>query len=509
MNAEQRMVWLVPPPVREVATSILDAGGRVMVVGGAVIDMIKGNTSQSDWDVEVFDLSMDELSDLLSPLNPTVCGKSFGVLRVSHMGFEIDLSLPRRDNSIGVGHKDFSVQTDEHMDVNEAASRRDFTINSMSFDLDKLCLVDPFGGRADLENGVIRMTSPSTFKDDPLRVLRAMQLVARKGEVVHLDTIKAARGMDFHSLPKERVMGEWEKLMLKADRPSLGLDFLLHCGWLNHFPELVEFVRWSGWNHPENISLVNGALNKDGSLSVTNMGCPQNPEWHPEGNVWIHTLLVLDAAAKQRDEVDPEWRLAFMFAALLHDVAKPATTVLPKCTAHGHEAAGGPLARRFMERLTNDTTLIDRVVVLVVNHLQPHFLKDARPSRWKRLQDKVGRLDVLGHLTIADWCGRSGRNPDDKRNVGTTAMCFDWHESLGSDGDKVVPVITGHDLIRSGCKPGSSFTPALQAALDAQLDGEESKKVLLDIAFSMAVGLDIDEQEKLEISSQLLKQEDE
>ena len=478
-----------------------------MVVGGAVIDMLKGNTTQSDWDLEVYGLSMDELSNLLSNLDPVLCGKSFGVLRVTHMGVEIDLSLPRRDNSIGVGHKDFSIETDPNMDHVDAASRRDFTINSMAYDLDEMELLDPFGGLGDLEYGVLRATSPDTFKDDPLRVLRAMQILARKMRVADQALIQMARDMflGFDSLPKERVMGEWEKLMLKSDRPSVGLKFLLDTGWLNHFPELVEFVRWSGWEYTENISLV-----KLGDMPKWSWdtGCPQNPEWHPEGNVWDHTLLVLDAAAKQRDEVPSEWRLAFMFAALLHDVAKPATTKLPECTAHGHEAAGGPLARRFMSRLTNDSTLIDRVVALVENHLQPHFLKDARPSRWKLLQEKVGRLDVLGHLTIADWCGRPGRSPEDKRNVGTTAMCFHWHENMGEDGDKVVPVVTGRDLIERGCKPGASFKPALQAALDAQLDGEESREVLLDIAFSTAIGFVIDEQEREEISSQLLIKED-
>lgn len=482
-----------PDPIQRIAMLVGTAGGTTRAVGGTVIDLIYGDDPQ-DWDLEVYGVEPDSLAMRLSEFQPTICGKSFGILKIQSDGLDIDVSIPRRDNSTGKGHRDFEVDLDPGMTLTEAAARRDFTINSMSMKVPEhprtdfygrvvaglTRIHDPFGGLADLREGRLRVTSEQKFREDPLRGLRAMQLSARKAPLVDPSTIKIVKSMSPMDLPKERWMGEFEKLLLLADQPSIGLNFLKECGWLRFFPELYEMAYWSGWNKDENYKLW--------PLRDCDPGCPQNWEWHPEGNVWVHTLLVVDAAAKQREQVDPEWRLAFMFAALLHDVAKPTTTLLPECTAHGHEPAGGPLTLTFMDRLTNDATLIDRVVKLVVNHLQPHFLKDARPSRWKRLQDKVERLDVLGHLTIADWCGRPGRDPDKNphmdKDVGTTAMCFDWHENLGKDGDKVVPIVTGHDLIAQGLKPGAVFKPALQAALDAQLDGESSKDALLTIAIA-------------------------
>jgi len=486
-NVRIRVEW--PDPIQRIAMLVGTAGGTTRAVGGTVIDIIM-HGDPKDWDLEVYGVEPDSLATRLSEFQPTICGKSFGILKIQSDGLDIDVSIPRRDNSTGKGHRDFEVDLDPGMTPTQAARRRDFTINTLSMEIPAHPSVDPngeerpnwakvhdpFGGMEDLLNGILRVTCEDTFREDPLRGMRAMQLSARKAPNVDPDTIEIVRSMSPMDLPRERWMGEFEKLLLLADQPSIGLNFLKECGWLRFFPELYEMAYWSGWNKDENY--------KWWPLSDCDTGCPQHTEWHPEGNVWVHTLLVVDAAAKQREQVDPEWRLAFMFAALLHDVAKPTTTLLPERTSHGHESAGWPLTLTFMDRLTNDSTLIDRVVKLVVNHLQPHFLKDARPSRWKRLQDKVERLDVLGHLTIADWCGRPGRNPEEKRNVGTTAMCFDWHENLGKDGDKVVPMVTGNDLIAEGFTPGPLFKPALQAALDAQLDGESSKDALLTIAIA-------------------------
>tara|TARA_Y100000296_G_scaffold82525_1_gene111834 strand:- start:34 stop:1515 length:1482 start_codon:yes stop_codon:yes gene_type:complete len=484
-NVRVRVEW--PDPIQRIAMLVGTAGGTTRAVGGTVIDILM-HGEPKDWDLEVYGVEPDDLYMRLYEFTPTICGKSFGIFKIQSDGLDIDVSIPRRDSSTGNGHRDFEVDLDPSMDPADAARRRDFTINTLSIKIptqkkldhygdarpDFHRVHDHFGGVEDFLNGTLRVTCEDTFREDPLRGFRAMQISARKAPHVTPETIKIIKSMNPLDLPRERCMGEFEKLLLLADQPSIGLNFLKECGWLRFFPELYDMADWIGWQRDDNAQW----------MDRFDEGCPQNPEWHPEGNVWVHTLLVVDAAAQQREQVDPEWRLAFMFAALLHDVAKPITTELPKCTAYGHETAGGPLTRGFMGRLTNDITLTNRVVKLVENHLQPHFLKEARPSRWKRLQDRVERLDVLGHLTIADWCGRPGRNPEEKRHVGTTAMCFHWHEKFGEKSDKVVPVVTGYDLIDRGFKPGPLFKVALQAALDAQLDGENDKNTLLRIAIT-------------------------
>lgn len=466
----------IPRCVRDIASLISSRGGRTFVVGGAVIDLIRGETPK-DWDLEVFGLSIEKLFQSVEHLPVKVCGKSFGVLKLEIDGIEMDVSIPRRENSIGSGHRDFQVSFDPNMSTRDAAMRRDFTMNSVAFDIERDQLIDPFGGIEDLEKGILRMTSRDTFIEDPLRALRAMQLLARKARVVEPETIEVIRKMSFDALPKERVMAEWVKLLLKAERPSIGLEFLRECGWIVHFPELLDFAEWSGWEMEENKPF----------RSQFDEGCPQNPEWHPEGNVWIHTMLVVDAAAKVRDQIPEEWKLAFMFAALLHDVAKPITTVLPRCTAHGHEANGEELTKRFLSRMTADKKLTSNVVSLVVDHLKPFALsKEAKPAAWKRLHRRV-RLDVLGWLSRADWSGRPDRDPIVPTEKGKpvehlpSSMCWKWHDELGIE--PIQPVVTGKDLIAIGARPGPIFRVALDAALEAQMDDPGlDKHALLRVA---------------------------
>ena len=339
------------------------------------------------------------------------------------------------------------------MTPKEAARRRDFTINSLFLDLETGEIMDPFGGLADLEAGILRATDPDTFVEDDLRPWRAMQLLARKAKTVAPETLELIRShdWDFDDLPPERKKEELDKLLLKSEKPSIGLEYLRESGLIDQpdFKELESMI-----------------------------DCPQNPEWHPEGDVWIHNCFVVDAAARVRHMIPEEWRLAFMYGALLHDVGKPSTTVLPICTAHGHDAKGVPIALEFMGRLTNEKQLTDRVAALVLNHLRPYQLTGkAKPSAWKRLHRKVERLDVLGWLSRADWAGRGNRDPLTPSENGVTvehppsAACFEFFAELGNEPIK--PVILGRHLIAEGHKPGRAFAPALAAAFEAQLDNPE------------------------------------
>lgn len=439
----------------EVVNLIKEKGGRAMLIGGAVIESIKGGKIK-DWDIEVYGLEWEELISILSAFGtPNLVGKSFGVIKINIDGIDYDFSLPRKDSKTGEGHNGFNVKVDPNMSPMEAGKRRDLTINSMYLNLHTLEIIDPFGGLEDLEKGILRATDHKTFIEDPLRVLRIMQLLPRKAKTAERATIDLCASMvdSFSELPSERLFVEWEKLLMKSDKPSLGLGFLRDCGWIKHFPALFDLI-----------------------------GCPQNPEWHPEGDVWIHTNMVVDNAARLRHLVDEDWRLAFMFGALLHDVGKPSTTVLPECTAYGHDREGIAIAEAFMNQLTNNRVLIERVKTIVGLHMRAGQLHSsgAKDAAWKRLHNKC-RLDVLGMISKADSAGRTGRSIEDKHGV--SEMCLHWFNELGEK--PVEPLVKGRDLIALGMKPSPEFGAILKGCFDLQIEGMSKDAILADLKESM------------------------
>ena len=458
------MMIHIPPTIRSIVNRIEQAGGSARLVGGAVIDALEGRQPK-DWDIEVFRLSFERLSEIFEDKGANMVGAQFGIIKLSSRecdGLDVDINVPRRDNHIGKGHADLLTEFDPGMTVAEAARRRDFTINAMAFDLSSGEILDPFGGKNDLDSGVLRATDPELFVQDPLRALRAMQLLARKcGENgrVESSTMNLIRGMSgsFSHLAKERVHEEFRKLLLKSDAPSIGLEFLRDSGWIVHFPELQDLI-----------------------------GCEQHPEWHPEGDVWVHSLHTVDSAAWVRDNVDlPHgWAEAFMFGTLCHDVGKPATTVTPKMvaegefpekrlfTAWGHDRAGMPVVKSFLKRMTNNKELIEKTSSIVGEHMQPFNLMqgDAKPGAWKRLHNRV-RLDVLGWMCKRDSCGSPFVNiGDPDLDHETSQLCFDHFSDLGSD--PVQPILMGRHLIDAGVKPGPHFREMLDRAFEAQMDDE-------------------------------------
>lgn len=467
----------VPPMIASIVRRIESAGGSVNLVGGAVIDALNGQQPK-DWDLEVFGLDFGRLADIFSDKGANLVGSQFGIIKLSASkcdGLDVDISVPRRDNHIGKGHKDLVTEFDPGMSVVEAAARRDFTINAMAFDLATGTIIDPFGGQADLAEGILRATDESLFVQDPLRALRAMQLLARKcgpDGRVEGGTMNLIRGMvdSFPHLAKERVWEEFRKLLMKAERPSVGLEFLRDSGWIVHFPELGNLI-----------------------------GCEQHPEWHPEGDVWIHSMHTVDSAAWVRDNVHlPDgWAEAFMVGTLCHDVGKPSTTVTPRMiaegefpkerlfTAWGHDRAGIPLVETFLRRMTNEKSIIEKASSIVGEHMQPFNLMqgEARTPTWKRLHNKI-RLDVLGWMCKCDSCGSPFVNigdPDFEHK--TSALCFDHFSDFGAD--PVKPVLMGRHLIDAGVKPGPHFQAMLARAFDAQIDNPT-----LTIPELLAVALD-------------------
>jgi tRNA nucleotidyltransferase (CCA-adding enzyme) len=464
----------VPPMIQSIVRRVNQAGGRALLVGGAVIDIIDGRVPK-DWDLEVFGLSFAQLESTFLDKSPNLVGKAFGTMKLSATecdGLDVDINVPRIDNHVGLGHSDLLVKTDPSMTVDEACRRRDFTINAMALDLSTGLIVDPFGGLKDLQDGLLRATDTRLFSQDPLRGLRAMQLLARKAKVVDPTTMGLIRGMadSFPHLAKERVHEEFRKLLLKAPAPSVGLEFLRESGWIAHFPELANLV-----------------------------GCLQHPEWHPEGDVWVHSMHTVDSAAWVRDNADlPDgWTEAFMFGTMCHDVGKPSTTVTPELvaagqfpkerlwTAWGHDRAGMPVAESFLRRMMNNKDIIEKTTSIVGEHMQPWnlFQGEARNPSWKRLHNRI-RLDVLGWMCKCDSCGGpsvSIGDPDFEHK--TSQMCWDRFSEFGAD--PIAPLLMGRHLIGAGVKPSRMFTPMLNAAFEAQIE-DESLKVddLLKVALA-------------------------
>jgi len=455
----------VPAGIINLATRINAAGGRGFLVGGSVIDILN-NREVKDWDIEVFGLGWDQLEVLFSDLRPKTVGKAFGIMKLSVDGLDVDLNIPRTDNKVGVGHSDFEVTMDPTMSVREAARRRDFTINTLALDLSTGELVDEWGGLADLSNGILRATDAELFVQDPLRGLRAMQLLARKAEMVDPATMRLIRGMvnEFKHLPPERVGEEFKKLR-KSWKPSVGLEFLVDSGWIQNFP-VLEKLR----------------------------GCGQSPEWHPEGDVWVHSLLAADAAAELRGSMSEEDHEVIFFAAMLHDVGKPQTTITPEMvandeapkemlwTAHGHDRKGMAPADEFMQRLTGaegGKKLRRKVTRLVGEHMQPWGLMagEAKQGAWSRLHRRLSADGVtLRHLasicqcdacaTSTDWRTRSLKSGEPNWEHETSQKVLDWaweFENAPPD-----PKVQGRDLIARGMKPGPEFGVILGKCLELQ-----------------------------------------
>ena len=428
--------------------------GRPRLVGGGVRDWLLG-LAPKDFDVEVAGVDFEVLQRTLAPFGATdVVGRSFGVVKVrsKDSGEEYDFSLPRRESKIGAGHRGFAIAADPSLTDAEAAARRDFTINAIALDPFTHALIDPLGGQRDLQARVLRHTS-AAFAEDPLRVLRAMQLAARFDFALAPETAALGRSIadTFAELPVERLWGEWEKWAVKAIKPGRGLTVLEETGWLKHFPEV-------------------GALR----------GTPQEPEWHPEGDVFTHTQLCLDALAaldEWKNSNAPRRRM-LMFAVLAHDFGKPATTERAerrgamRWISPGHESAGGPLAENFFRRIGAPLGLDAPVRALVVNHLAHHHGQTQfSDTSVRRLARKLApaTIDDLATVMRADSNGRPPlTSPETHARI--DELVAKAHALAVADAAPK-PLMLGRHLVALGLKPDERFKKILTAAFEAQLDG--------------------------------------
>lgn len=424
--------------VRDVCRRVDDAGGRAWLQGGAVRDALLGEVVH-DADIEVHHIPADRLEALLAGAYRLDCvGKAFAVLKLAE--WPIDVSLPRRERKTGHGHRGFVVEGDPDLDLATAASRRDFTINAVYLDPLTGEIADPLGGQGDLAARVLRHCS-AAFGEDPLRVLRGMQLVARFDLTAAAATIALCRTVPQDHLPVERIAAEWEKLLRQGRTPSRGLRFLADTGWLAGYPELAALV-----------------------------GCPQPPEHHPEGDVWVHTGLCLDAFARERVD-DRREDLVVALAVLGHDLGKPqtVTVVEGQVRSHGHQEASVPAAERLLARINHNQALVPEVLPLVRWHSLPVELYEQRSgdAAIRRLARRVGRLDRLVRVARADRRGRG--------DLEAPFPAGDWllerAAALGLAAGPPQPIVLGRHLVALGIVPGPAYKPLLDACFEAQLAG--------------------------------------
>ena len=441
----------IPDLVLNIARAVRDEGGRALLVGGCVRDELMGQQPK-DWDLEVYGVEPARLREILDRFGAVnVVGEAFTVYK---LGPHLDVSIPRRERKQGRGHRGFFIEGDPSMSIEEATSRRDFTINAILQDALTGEIIDPFAGEKDIDAKVLRAVSPKTFSEDSLRVLRAAQFAARFQFDIDPETLTLCRSIEVTDLPAERIWGEIEKLLLRAQHPSIGLQRLRELGAVDQlFPELKALI-----------------------------DVPQEPEWHPEGDVWIHTLLTADRARELIDDLPYAKRVTVMLAALCHDFGKPATTgfVDGRIRSREHEEAGVAPTENFLDRLNLHTLdgydVRAQAIALVRDHLKPgEFYKkreEVGDGAFRRLARKC-ELDLLYRVARADSLGR---NADwVPREKWFDAAAQEWFieraRELDVSSQAPAPILLGRHLLEMGMQPGPRVGEITRAVYEMQLDG--------------------------------------
>ena len=429
---------------RKIAEKVRDAGGRVFYVGGYVRDRLL-SFENKDLDIEVHGITPEQLYVILEEIGkPKTVGSSFGVYNLR--GYDVDIAMPRKETATGKGHRDFEITVDPFIGYEKAARRRDFTINAMMEDVLTGEVVDLFHGRQDLENGILRCVDPETFVEDPLRVLRAAQFASRFAFKVDPKTVELCRTIDLSTLSKERIEEELKKALIKGIKPSIFFETLRQMDQLDvWFPEVKQLI-----------------------------GVEQDPIYHPEGDVWTHTMEVLDRAAVYRDKVSDPYR--FELLALCHDFGKIVTTneINGRIHAYDHENQGLPLVKTFLKRITNERDLIHYVLNMTSLHMKPNavFHDKAPVKTTNRMFDQAAEPVDLIYISMADKPLIMGED----LFTDSSAFLFERYEIYQETMSR--PYVTGKDLIDAGLKPDESFTQILEYAHKLRLAGVEKESAL-------------------------------
>lgn len=421
-------------------------GGKAYFVGGCVRDRLM-KREVGDIDIEIHGIDKEALESILSEAGKVIyIGKSFGIYSLK--GFALDIALPRSERATGCGHRDFEIKSDPYMGTKNAAMRRDFTINALMEDIITGEVTDHFGGVADLEAGILRHVNDKSFVEDPLRVLRLAQFAARFGFAVHEDTIRLCRTIELGSLSRERIMEELKKALL-SPKPSVFFEVLRSCDALLPWFEEVAML----------------------------CGIRQNEVYHKEGDVWTHTMMVTDAAARLRDKTSNP--LGFMLSALFHDLGKIVATTQTGSAVHSynHETLGIPLTQKALGRITNEKELKRYVLNMCALHMKPHILAGARssPKSTNRMFDSaISPMDLV-YLSIADTDGMLPRRDTKDAFKFLRARLELYRETMAK------PYVKGEDLIAAGLVPDENFKDILAYAHKLRLAGVDKQSAIKQV----------------------------
>lgn len=424
--------------VREIARR----GGRALLVGGCVRDALLGKSSQ-DIDCEVHGLTQEQLLGVLSPLGEIDrSGEAFGVYTLPSA--HIDFALPRRETRTGARHGDFAVTLLPELSPAQAAARRDFTVNAIMRDALTGEILDPYDGCGDLRRGVLRAVPGGQFEEDPLRVLRGAQFAARFHLEPDADTLCMMRRMPLDALSPARVMEECKKALLAADEPDVFFRVLEAAGALSPwFAELAPL-----------------------------RSAPQSPKHHPEGDAFEHTMLTLRAAAQWRAQADDP--LAFMLAALTHDLGKPATVrqnERGEWRAAGHELAGVAPLTAMLTRLGVGKQTIACCASLCRLHMRVHtcYYRQEDEASTNAVFDACPWPRALAQLVVCDVYG-TGAGPEKKQ--AEEAFIMERLRRYEDAASREMP--TGDMLISAGAAPGPGMRDALRRARRYALSGMDA-----------------------------------
>lgn len=449
----------IPSILEDILKDLQKIGATPIVVGGSVRDFFL-NIPIKDYDIEIF--GIDSLYIIQKSLEKfgsvKLVGKSFGVLTLRVNEYDFDFALPRIEKKIGNTHQDFEVITNANLSFKEAAIRRDFTINAIGYDFFKEEFLDPFDGINDLKNKTIKHINDATFVEDSLRVYRAVQFASRFDFKIAENTKELCKQIVLNDeliyLPKERVYEEFKKFFLKSAKPSIGFELLRELGLLKYFQELEVLIN-----------------------------CIQDPIYHPEGDVWIHTMMSLDELARilKEENIEDEYRKLYLFYGILcHDFGKPFCTkeINGKITSFKHESLGIEPTISFLSKLTNEKKFIEIVCSLVKNHLTPFqlYLAESSLKAIKRLSLKVN-IEDLCLVCLADCLGRTIKDKEKCPNA--TSWLLNKAKELEIHNVPIKPLVQGRDLINLGFKPSEKFKEILEFAFDLQLDFHLEKELII------------------------------
>lgn len=458
----------LPKIIETISKRLQEHNAKAIIVGGSVRDHFLKLPSK-DYDIEVYGLDdIEQLETILSKSGSVnLVGKSFGVLKFVYEKEEYDFSFPRIESKVEKGHRGFDVETDGSMTFKEAALRRDFTVNAMGYDIEKKAFLDPFNAQEDIDAHLLRHIDDKSFVEDPLRVYRAVQFCARFRYELAPETKKLCLNMVkeglLEELPKERIYKEFVKLLLKSPKPSLGFELMRELDILRYFPELKAII-----------------------------DVPQDSKWHPEGDVWVHTMMTLDAMHQEleiRNEapqghlfpmvrqlgIDDKQKSKFMFAILCHGFGKATTTTIDKdgkIRAIGHEVEGLEPTKSFMYRLTSEHDFIESILPLVEHHLKPSqfYAQGAKSAAVRRLATKVN-IEELVIVAKADFLGRTTQESP-KGDYKAGEWLLEKAKGLKVQNKPLDNLLQGRDLIDLGLEPSPEFKMILDEVYELQIEGD-------------------------------------